>query len=322
MLEPQRFSRRHALATMSAAGAVLTVFGNASAQAPATMRIATVPIDVGAQVYYAADMGFFSKVGLTAVIQSMSNSSAIAAGVASGALDAGFSNIGSIAAAVKKNIPFTIIAPGGMYSDAAPTTELVVAKTSSIRTAHDLNGKIIAVNALKNITQFAPQAWLDKNGGDSASVKFLELPFPEMIPALTSGRVDAAVIAEPTLAQAKADTRVLSNTFTAIAPEFLIGAWMATIPWATAHQDLVKRFAEAMRQTAAWANKPQNRAKSAQILARYTKTDPVMVGGTTRALYAERLTAAIMQPQIDVAAKYGGLPATFSAQELIFNPNP
>ncbi len=322
MLEAQRISRRHVLTSISAVGTTLAMFGTTVAQTPPVMRIATVPIDVGAQVYYAADMGFFAKSGLTVDIQSMSNSSAIAAGVASGALDAGFANIGSIAAAVKKNIPLTIIAPGGMYSDAAPTTELVVAKTSSIRTAHDLNGKIIAVNALKNITQFAPQAWLDKNGGDSTSVKFLEMPFPEMIPALTSGRVDAAVIAEPTLAQAKADTRILSNTFTAIAPEFLIGAWMAALPWANAHADTVKRFAQAIRQTAVWANNPKNRQRSAQILARYTKSDAAVIERQTRALYAERLTASIMQPQIDVAAKYGGLPATFSAQELIFNPNP
>jgi NitT/TauT family transport system substrate-binding protein len=322
MSDRPSLSRRHLLTGLSTAAAAFAMRAPGAAQgtAPVTIRIATVPIDVGAEIYYAVDMGFLAKAGIAADIQSMSNSSAIFAGVAAGALDVGFGNIGSIATAVKKNIPFTIIAPGGMYSDAAPTTELVVAKTSPIRSARDLNGKIIAVNALKNITQFAPQAWLDKNGGDSSTVKFLELPFPQMIPALTSGRVDAAIIAEPTLAEAKADTRVLSNAFSAIAPEFLIGAWVATTPWANAHLDVVKRFAEAIRETAIWANKAQNRPRSAQILARYTKSDPALLARQTRALYAERLTAASMQPQIDVTAKYGGLPASFSAEELIFSP--
>jgi hypothetical protein len=55
-------------------------------------------------------------------------------------------------------------------------------------------------------------------------------------------------------------------------------------------------------------------------LARYTKNDPALLARQTRAVYAVRLTAASMQPQIDVAAKYGGLPAAFPAEELIFKP--
>jgi hypothetical protein len=34
--------------------------------------------------------------------------------------------------------------------------------------------------------------------------------------------------------------------------------------------------------------------------------------------YAPRFTAAEMQPVIDLAARYGGLPSTFPADELVW----
>ena len=42
------------------------------------------------------------------------------------------------------------------------------------------------------LDQLYIDAWLDKNGGDIASVKFTELPPSAMVPALEAGRVVAA----------------------------------------------------------------------------------------------------------------------------------
>ncbi|MFN2459593.1 MAG: ABC transporter substrate-binding protein [Candidatus Velthaea sp.] len=284
--------------------------------AAATVRIATIPIDAGAQAYYAEDLGFFKRAGIAAEIQSITNGSAIASAVASNAVDVGFANLFSIAAAHKRGLPFVVIAPAATYTDAAPTSELVVEKNSKIASAKDLNGKTIAVNGLKNITQFAPQAWMDQNGGDAASAKFVELPFPEMAAALAAGRVDAALLAEPSLTQARGTTRVLAKAYSAIAKEFLIGGWFTTTQWAAAHGDVVKRFDDALRDTSAWANK--NHRASAVVLAKYAKIDINVLNAMTRASYPPRLTAALMQPPIDVSAKYGLIDGTFPAQELIY----
>ena len=58
-----------------------------SAQAPATLKIATTPTDIGSQVFYAQDKGFFKANGLDAQIQVISNGAAITAAVMSGALE-------------------------------------------------------------------------------------------------------------------------------------------------------------------------------------------------------------------------------------------
>jgi ABC-type nitrate/sulfonate/bicarbonate transport system substrate-binding protein len=135
-----------------------------------------------------------------------------------------------------------------------------------------------------------------------------------MIGALDTGRVDAALIAEPVLSDALArGNRVLGYAYDGIAPTFLIGAWFTTGAWAKAHPDLVKRFQKAMLTSAAWANK--NRALSAQILTKETKivVEPTM----KRTTYGEKLDAALMQPLIDATAKYGTLKASFPAIDLV-----
>jgi ABC-type amino acid transport substrate-binding protein len=72
-----------------------------------------------------------------------------------------------------------------------------VAKNSPIRSAKDLNGKIIAVPGLGTNAEYAVHEWLDLNGADTASVKFIELAYAAMPAALEAGRIDAAHVAEP-----------------------------------------------------------------------------------------------------------------------------
>jgi NitT/TauT family transport system substrate-binding protein len=304
-------ARALALAVLVAAGAPRP----APAQSPpAPLRVATTPIDIGAQVLWAKDAGFLKRAGVDADITLINNGAAIAAAVASGAVDIGQANLVSLATAHERGLPFVLIAPGGFYTSSEPTTALVVARSSPVKTAKDLIGKTIAVSGIKNITQVGASAWLDQNGADPSKVSWIELPFPQMAPALAAGRVDAAVIAEPELSEATAaNARVLAPVYSAVAQEFLIGAWFARADWVKAHPDQVKRFAAAIAETSRWAN--AHHAESAQILQKYTKQS--VSPATKRVRWAERLDAAEAQPLIDASAKYTVIKASFPAAEMI-----
>lgn len=309
-------TRRTILAALGAGVAAATL--PAPARAADALKIATIPLDAGAEAYYAADLGYFRDAGIEATIDPIASGAAIASAVASGAIDIGFSNLISIAAAYKKNIPFTLLAPGSLYTATIPTSVLMVPLNSPAKTAKDLNGKTFGVNGLKTITQYAPQLWIDKNGGDSTTVKFVEMTFPAIIESLGANRIDAAIVADPFIAQAKANARILSNAYDAIGARYIIGCWFTTKQWAGAHQDLAARFAQVIAKTALWANahKPQSGA----ILAKYAKMDPAVAASMLRVDYAQRFTVPDMQPVIDLAARYGGLPATFPADELVYKP--
>jgi ABC-type nitrate/sulfonate/bicarbonate transport system substrate-binding protein len=151
--------------------------------------------------------------------------------------------------------------------------------------------------------------------GDNARLS--DLPIPTWTPgkdAAPSGRVDAAWLPEPFLTSARGSTRVLSYAFDTVSKHFLLSAFCTSAQWAKDHPDLVSRFASVIRETAVWANK--NPELTAPMVVRTLKLDPTVVGAMARSRYAEQLTPSLMQPLIDISAKFGGY-ATFPAQELI-----
>ena len=286
------------------------------ARADGPIRVMTLPIDQGAQCFYAQDLGMFKKAGLDAQVSITNFGTQVAAAVAGGAIEIGQSNIMSLATAFEKGLPFALIAGAGLYSTAKPTSMMIVAKNSALKTAKALSGKTVAVNGLKSITQISVQAWADQNGGDSQQIKFVEMPFVEMEGALMSGRIDMALLADPnaTTLLAGGHTRPFGKAFDAIGKEFLIGGWFAKTDWIAANTDTVRKFIAVMRESAQWANKPADFSQSATILEKYTK---VAVGAANRVAYAERLDPALIQPSIDTAAKYGLLKASFPAAKMI-----
>ena len=280
------------------------------------IRVAVTGSDNSAQPYFAQELGYFARAGLAVDIQRMQSAPAIVAAVTSGAVDIGFSVLTTVVVAHKNHIPLIAIAPAGLYKSSEPASALVVATDSAIHTAKDLNGKTIAVPGLGTILEYAPKVWIDRNGGDSATVKFVEIPFPAMAGALDAGRIDATSVTEPYLTLGKRTGRVLTHPSDAIAKEYLIGAWFAAPQWASSHPDIVKRFTAVMRESAIWANHPQNDARSAEILAKYLQMEPALLATMVRTRYGEQLSAALMQPQIDVVTKYLQLDS-FPAGELM-----
>jgi len=302
-------------------GAVLlaAVAQRAQAQAPPIpVTVLTSPVDSAAEIYIGKDLGVFAKHGLDVTIEPGTNGSAIAAAVAGNAVDIGYSDLVTLAKGYLKGIPFVAIAPAAIWTSAAPVAGLVVLTNSPITSAKDLAGKVIAVPGLGTLAEYSPRAWIDQNGGDSTTVKFTEMPYPTMPAALTAGRIDVAYISEPFLALVKKDVRILGYSHNAIAKQFLQSAWFTTPQWAKDHPDAVRRFADAMRETAIWANQKVNQPKSAEILAKYTKIDIATIAVMERARFGETLTAASIQPAIDVTAKYGKF-EPFPADRLVYH---
>jgi len=319
-MTPAGMTRKRASALLFGSALLGAIRLPVGAQAAAAVRIGVSPIEPAAEVYYAKDMGFFAKAGIDADIQSMQGSSLIVSAIVSGGVDIGFDTLDGLAAQHQKGIPLVIIAPTHEYLSpgSLQTQALVVPQNSPIQQPRDLNGKTIAVSTLHSLADVGARVLIDQNGGDSSTVKFVEVPFPAIPAALDAGRIDAAWVVEPFISVAKKTSRVLAYGFDGISKHFAVGAWVATRQWANEHPDVVKRFAAVIHDTAVWANK--NPEKSGEILAKYTKQDPAVVATQARVHYAEQLTPALMQPLIDMAAKYNGFKA-FPAQELMYRPS-
>jgi NitT/TauT family transport system substrate-binding protein len=288
-----------------------------SAELP-LVRVVTVPIEGAADVYYAADHGFFRDAGLDVQIDTIAAGQNIVVAVAGGSYDAGISTTIAIALARQRGVPIRIISGATMHVSSATTDLLMVAQGSPYRTARDLNGKTVAVTGLGNVPYLATQLWLGKNGASVSSIKFVELPYPAMPAALETGRVDAAMMAEPYITTSKNFARVLANAYDAIAPRFLLGGWFSSDAWIQQHPDAARRFAEAMRKAHEWgATHP---AETGAILVAHTRIPPESVGQMVRATFASTADPKLLQPVLDAALAAGMLPRPVVAGDLIWTP--
>ena len=299
-----------------ASGLALSLGGPVFAQ-DVPLETAGVMNETAALLFYAADMGFYQKNGLNVRTSILNNSGAISSAIASGSTQIGSFAISVGALAREHGVPLVLIAPAGLYLSTTPTSGLIVPKASPIHRAADLNGKTIATRDLSNMSYFGAKQWMDRNGGDSKTVRWIEIPDNSVAPALQSGRVDAATVSEPALDDAVRESgmRSLASVFDAIAKRFLISGYFTSEDYAKAHPDVVRKFADAIAMTAVWAN--ANRVASGKILTKYTQI--AVTPESKRVTFAERLQASDIQPVLDVLSTYGALKAPMRAKDM-FSP--
>ena len=311
------FSRR-AFAVATVAATLLACARAARADLGRPLQVAASLGDPYAQSYWAADMGMFAREGLSIRLQAFSSGSRIADAVNAGDVDIGVTTPIQIANAYLHGIPFTIVAPGSVNVYKSPGSQLVIRNDSLIRNARDLEGKIVAVNSLKTLSEVGLDAWLTANGADASKVRIVELNISVMGPALERGTIDAGIANDPSLALAIRNNgvRAVVDPNLAIAPRLMGSAWFCMKPFAEANREVVLKFARAMQQTAIWAN--THRTESGDIMAKYDKIDPDLVKLMVRAEFAEELRLADIQPELDAATKFGALAQHVNATDIVF----
>jgi NitT/TauT family transport system substrate-binding protein len=307
-------NRRSMLA--AAAAALVPVRGVAQ---PALTPLAASPNTAADQVvfYYAQQSGIFARAGLDVTAVPATSGSGSLLAVVGGTANVGFSNTLSLAVAHSKGIPIVSVAPGGLYDTTAPIVRALVNADAPIHTARDLVGRTIAVAGLHDLLSLGAEAWLGQGGVTPDQVRFLEMPASAMLAALQSRRVDAMVVYQPfDVAAIAAGARVLAKPYDAIALMFQAGIWFASSTWADAHRDATLRFAAAMHESAVYVNAHFD--ELLPMVTAFTRIDVDTLRKTPHPRFPPALSAALIQPVIDTAAKYHELPAAFRAQEMIF----
>jgi len=295
--------------------ALAAIPGRLPAQTLERYAAGGTPIEGDSLIFLAQSEGYFARVGIELDLQKMSTGEADAAALVAGDIAIGGINTMSLAIAHQNGIDLRAIAGGPMYLSSHSGSQMMVAKTSTATSGASLNGKIFAVNVLHGSAQVSSQAWVDKHGGDSTSVHWVEMPFSLMEAALVAGRIDAALITQPFATTAQADCRSLGAPNDAIAPRFLNGCYVTTQTWLSAHHDAAVRISSALSKAAHWYN--TDPAGSVQGVAALTKQDPAVVAKSVRTLFGEKVEPDLLQPVIDVGARYGLLKRSFPASEII-----
>ncbi|MEV6301106.1 ABC transporter substrate-binding protein [Actinoplanes sp. NPDC051861] len=296
--------RRPIVAVLAAAALALAACSSGSDDEPEPGSSGQLTkVDVGviaivdvAPIYLGQVKGFFRNRGIDLKLTTAQGGAAIVPGVLSGQFQFGFSNAISLMLAQSQKVPIKAVVNGNNSTgkDGADFAGLYVKADSPIKSPKDLVGKTVAANTLKNIVEVSVKASVKKDGGDAKAVKFTELAFPDQVPALEAGRVDAIFVVEPFQQAAIATgARRIASSYVDTAPDLTVAMYFTSQKLIADDPDLVSRFTEAMKESLAYADGHPDEVREA--LGSYTKIPPE----TRDALILPRWPAEVNRASIE-----------------------
>jgi len=103
--------------------------------------------------------------------------------------------------------------------------------------------------------------------------------------------------------------------YSAIAPSYVFGGYCTSKDYAEKHPDVIRRFAQTLYRAAAYTN--AHPADTVEMMAEMTKVPAETLAHMVRVHGSTSLRTTDMQPIIDTAARYGAIPHSFPAADLL-----
>jgi ABC-type nitrate/sulfonate/bicarbonate transport system substrate-binding protein len=282
--------------------------GGSSSEAnkPATLNVGVIPIADVAPLYLGIKKGFFKEQNLTVNPKLAEGGAAITPAVLSGDFQIGFSNNISLLIAASKGLPVQVISQGvlGGKDKSEAWADLLVPKNGPIKTPKDLEGKTIAVNTLKNICEVTIKASLEKEGVDVSTLKFIEVPFPDMNAALDAKRVDGACVVEPFVSQGKAGkSKGIDPFYVNTAPDLSVATYFTSKQYAEENKDVVERFRTAINKSLDYAQSHPDETRA--VLTEYTPIPKEAAQAIKLPIWRSELDTSTIKLLSQLSKKYG-----------------
>jgi NitT/TauT family transport system substrate-binding protein len=248
--------------------------GSTTAGGKTKITVAYLAVAPAAPLILAQKRGFFAKQNLQVKLRVVPGQSLLPATV-SGQTQFSFTNAPGVLLAKSNKLPIKIVSQAAALSNSASTAyaRTLVKKNGPIKTAADLNGKKIAVDALYQIPHVLMLRSAQVSGADPKSLKIQEIPFPAMSSALQSGKVDAISAVEPFVHQAiAAGARPLFSNNKGWPPNTVTSVYVTSDQYLAQHKDVVTRFQKAITAASAYAQ--SHPAAVRAVIPTFTKTPP------------------------------------------------
>ena len=285
-----------------------------------TLRVSVVPIFDVAPLFAATAQGYFAAENLAVNTEQTQGGTAGIPGLVGGSFDIVYSNSVTVLLALAKGIDLRLIMEGAPIGPKPPDpSALLKRKGDPIKTGKDLEGKIVAVNALSNIQWMVTRSWVKATGGDPDKVTYIEIPFAAQLTALKNAKVDAALVTDPFLTIGLADTgtyELLDWAYNKVFANGPVAFWVVSPDMAQNKLPLLRAFVRAYRKGVVWANAAGNRDALINMISGYSKIEaPLLVrmnippanstinlGGITK-LETLMRSNGLLTTQVDVKAK-------------------
>ena len=302
-----------------------TSSGSSASASPSSAKLEQTSITVGALpvvdsagLYLANKLGYFKQQGLTVKVTTVAQSTQAIPDMLHGTIAAiaGANYVSFIEAQAKGTAQFKILAEGVTCK---PNTFGVAALPSSgITKPADLAGKTVAVNLTNNIQTLTLNAVLKADGADPSKVKYVVVPFPNMISALKAKQVAAISAVEPFLGGAIAADgakQVVSSCDGPVA-DLPMSGYLSTSDWAQKNPNTAKAFQTALLKAQAYADSNPSAVKS--IIPTYSKVTAQQAAALPLNTYPSTLDPAQLTKVLSLMKSGGLATGSATASTLLF----
>ena len=318
---PTRARRPARLSVVLAAGLVLTACGGSdgagggggeSAEGTTALSVGYFPLVHTASVVNAEEHDLFAAEDLDVTLATTSGGAQAIPALVSGEFDITYGNYTSVFLAAQQGLPLQLVAGNDIGGD---DHSVLVTGDSPIQGPADLAGKRIAVNNLLNIGTVAINTVLADAGVDPGSVTYIELPLPDMQPALERGDVDAIWQVEPFQANAlAAGDRIVLPMFAGPTEGMPVAGWVTTKQFAQENPEALEAFQRALE--ASMAELQDDRARLVELVPTYTQVPAEVVEQVAMPTWTAELDTERLQEIADYMLEYELIDAEFDVSTI------
>jgi ABC-type nitrate/sulfonate/bicarbonate transport system substrate-binding protein len=303
---------------LAVAGLALTACGGSddgggpAADGTTALTVGYFPLVHTASVVNAEEHDLFTAEDLDVTLATTAGGAQAIPALVAGEFDVTYGNYTSVFLAAQQGLPLQLVAGNDLGGD---DHSVLVAADSPIQEPADLAGKRIAVNNLLNIGTVAINTRLAEFGVDPGTVTYVELPYPDMQPALERGDVDAIWQVEPFQASAlAAGSRIVLPMFAGSTEGMPVAGWVTTKEFASENPEALAAFQRALE--ASMAELQDDRARLVELVPTYTQVPAEVVEQVAMPTWTADLDAGRLQEIADLMLDYDLIDAEFDVATI------
>jgi NitT/TauT family transport system substrate-binding protein len=235
-----------------------------------------------------------------------------------GRIDIGHGPLVSVFQAAAEGADYVLLSSTDSATTAEPDpVAMLVATNSPIQRVQDVAGKNYGVNVVNSIAWLYATATLEKHGVDPRTVRFVEIPFPNMNDALVQGRVDAISQLEPfhTVLVQSGRGRAIAYPYIEVHPGIDLGAWTVTRQWLNRNPNTARAFVRAYNRAKEYARSHDEETRNA--IVEWVQTDPELTRKMLMSNWKTEVDVAPIQSLADLMLDAGILKAKVDVRRLI-----
>lgn len=321
-----RTARRLTAITAGLGAAALAIVGCSSGAAPGgdategaltPVRLGSTTISVTACLQLGIENGTFEDHGLDVEYQASPSGAAIMPAVSSGNTEFGISGPPTVLLAASQGVDVQMVTGiNSSPTEGKDAAAVVVRADSDIQSAEDLPGHSVAVNTLNGSGALNIRDAVDKAGGKSEDVKFVEIALPDMGAQLEAGTVDAIWTLEPFLSMVEAEgNRVVSYPSVEAIPGQPALVTFAARKYAEENPETVSAFQAAVNESITYCDENPDEYKDA--IVRFVEMPEEVVAAIPDEIWTPGIDLDLMQAVADQMHTYGMIDEPLKASDLI-----